>query len=63
MGARTLQRFAGENDARAHLSSAYSQFGAKVKAEGIKAALQERDRPSGRHEASTAPEWTMGQEG
>jgi len=63
MGARTLQRFAGENDARAHLSSAYSQFGAKVKAEGIKAALQERDRPFGRNEASTAPEWTTGQEG
>jgi len=56
MGARTLQRFAGENDARAHLSPAYTQFSEIAKSEGIKAALQQRDGPFGKGEASTRPE-------
>jgi len=56
MGARTIQRFATENDARAHLSQAYSAFGAEVRDKGIKSALATRDGPFGRSEASTGPE-------
>jgi len=60
MGARTLQRFAAENDARAHLSAAYADFGAMVKNEGIKTALQHRDAPFGAGEASTGCEAARG---
>jgi len=56
MGARTLQRLAGENDARAHLSPAYAEFSNIAKNEGIKAALQHRDGPFGKGEASMHPE-------
>jgi len=56
MGARTLQRFAGENDARAHLTAAYSNFVATLKSEGIKEALRQRDERFGNSEASTEPE-------
>jgi enoyl-CoA hydratase len=52
MGARTLQRIAGENDARAHLSASYKQFGADVQAGGLKEALRKRDAPFGDGEAS-----------
>jgi enoyl-CoA hydratase len=47
MGRDTLQRFAAENNARAHLSPAYSHFLTAVKEQGIKAALNERDGPFG----------------
>jgi len=56
MGARTLQRLAGENDARAHLSPAFAEFSKIAKTQGIKAALQHRDGPFGKGEASTRPE-------
>jgi enoyl-CoA hydratase len=60
LGARTLQRFASENDARAHLSSAYAEFAATVQNEGVKAALQRRDGPFSDGQASTAPEAPRG---
>ncbi len=47
MGWPTLQRMASENDARAHLSPALGGFMETVKAQGLKAALQERDGPFG----------------
>jgi len=56
MGARTLQRLASENDARAHLSPVYAEFSNIAKNEGIKAALQHRDGPFGKGEASMRPE-------
>jgi len=52
MGARTLQRIAGENDARAHLSSAFKGFFDNVKEMGLKEALKRRDAPFGDGEAS-----------
>jgi enoyl-CoA hydratase/carnithine racemase len=47
MGARTLQRMAAENDARAHLAPATRVFRENVKRNGLKAALQERDAAFG----------------
>lgn len=49
MGARTLQRFAAENDARAHLSKGprRTQFKADMAAHGLKTALANRDAPFG----------------
>lgn len=48
-GARTLQRFAGEMDARAHLSKGprRSQFKADMAEHGLKQALKNRDEPFG----------------
>jgi enoyl-CoA hydratase len=43
MGARTIQRIASENDARAHLAPSVREFGRIASEEGLKAALQWRD--------------------
>jgi enoyl-CoA hydratase len=49
MGARTLQRLAAENDARAHLSKGprRTQFKSDMAEHGLKAALKNRDAPFG----------------
>lgn len=49
MGARTLQRYAAELDARGHLASGprRTQFKADMKEHGLKVALQNRDAPYG----------------
>ncbi len=47
MGARTLQRLAAENDARAHLAASARAFGANVREKGLKAVLRERDEKFG----------------
>jgi enoyl-CoA hydratase len=48
-GARTLQRFAAEMDARAHLSVGprRTQFRADMQALGLKEAVRNRDAPFG----------------
>jgi enoyl-CoA hydratase len=48
-GAKTLQRFAAETDARAHLSKGprRTQFKADMAKEGLKTALKNRDQPFG----------------
>ncbi len=43
MGARTLQRLAAENDARAHLAPSTAVFRDNVREKGLKVALMERD--------------------
>ena len=49
MGARTLQRFAAESDARAHLCAGprRQQFKRDMKEQGFKVALKNRDEPFG----------------
>jgi enoyl-CoA hydratase len=47
MGARTLQRLAAENDARAHLARSAREFVANAREKGLKAALRERDEKFG----------------
>lgn len=49
MGAKTLQRLAAENDARAHLSTGprRTQFKSDMAEHGLKAALKNRDEPFG----------------
>ncbi len=47
MGARTLQRLAAENDGRAHLAPGTQRFRRLAKEQGLKAALQARDREFG----------------
>ncbi len=49
MGAKTLQRLAAENDARAHLSTGprRTQFKQDMAEHGLKTALQNRDAPFG----------------
>ncbi len=47
MGARTLQRLAAENDARAHLAPGTARFRQVAKEKGLKAALQARDAEFG----------------
>ena len=47
MGARTLQRLASENDARAHQATSAREFPQKVMEKGLKAALRERDEKFG----------------
>ncbi|MDY0013638.1 MAG: crotonase/enoyl-CoA hydratase family protein [Rhodocyclaceae bacterium] len=47
MGARTLQRMAGENDGRAHRSRAFAQFFDVMGEHGLKEALRQRDTPYG----------------
>jgi enoyl-CoA hydratase len=43
MGARTLQRYAAENDGRAHHAPAVREFGKMAMTSGLKAALEWRD--------------------
>ncbi len=47
MGARTIQRMASENDARAHLAPSVREFGRIAGEEGLKAALHWRDAKFG----------------
>jgi enoyl-CoA hydratase len=47
MGAQTLQRLAGENDARAHRSQAVRDYGRSIKEHGLKETLRRRDEPFG----------------
>jgi enoyl-CoA hydratase len=47
MGAQTLQRLAGENDARAHRAQAVRDYGRSVKENGLKETLRRRDEPFG----------------
>ncbi len=47
MGARTLQRLAAENDGRAHLAPGTERFRRVAKEQGLRTALQERDRQFG----------------
>ena len=47
MGARTMQRFGSENDARAHLAPSVREFGRRSREEGLKAALHWRDAKFG----------------
>jgi len=47
MGAQTLQRLAGENDARAHRAPAVRQYVRDVREHGLKATLRRRDEPFG----------------
>jgi enoyl-CoA hydratase len=47
MGARTLQRMAAENDARAHRAQSAQEFPKRVMELGLKDALRERDRKFG----------------
>jgi enoyl-CoA hydratase len=47
MGAQTLQRLAGENDARAHRAPAVRQYGRDVREHGLKETLRKRDEPFG----------------
>jgi enoyl-CoA hydratase len=56
MGTRTLQRLAGENDGRAHLSPAFTGFVTNLKEKGLKEALRIRDEPFGKGDASLDPE-------
>ena len=47
MGARTMQRFGAENDARAHLAPSVREFGRIAGEQGLKAALHWRDAKFG----------------
>lgn len=47
MGARTMQRIAAENDARAHLAPSVREFGRIAAEQGLKAALHWRDAKFG----------------
>jgi len=47
MGAQTLQRLAGENDARAHRAAAVRDYGRSVRERGLKETLRRRDEPFG----------------
>jgi enoyl-CoA hydratase len=47
MGARTLQRIAAENDARAHQTPSAGAFRQRVKERGLREALRERDAAFG----------------
>ena len=47
MGAQTLQRLAGENDARAHRAPAVRQYVRDVREHGLKETLRRRDEPFG----------------
>jgi enoyl-CoA hydratase len=47
MGARTIQRMAAENDARAHLAPSVSEFSRISNEQGLKSALQWRDAKFG----------------
>ncbi|MDG2304461.1 MAG: hypothetical protein P8R42_07350 [Candidatus Binatia bacterium] len=47
MRAQTLQRLAGENDARTHRLQALRDWGNNVKEHGLKEAFRRRDEPFG----------------
>jgi len=47
MGARTLQRYAAETDARAHQSNAVKEFGRVAREQGLSTAFKRRDAPFG----------------
>jgi enoyl-CoA hydratase len=47
MGAQTLQRLAGENDARAHRAQAVRDYGQSIREHGLKETLRRRDEPFG----------------
>jgi enoyl-CoA hydratase len=47
MGARTLQRLAAENDARAHLAPGTAEYRRRVRELGLRQALKERDAAFG----------------
>ena len=47
MGAQTLQRLAGENDARAHRARAVRDYGHSIQEHGLKETLRRRDAPFG----------------
>lgn len=47
MGARTMQRLAAEIDARGHLAESAREFGRTAAADGVKAAVAQRDEPFG----------------
>ncbi len=47
MGAQTLQRLAGENDARAHRAQAVRDYARSVREHGLKETLRRRDEPFG----------------
>jgi enoyl-CoA hydratase len=47
MGAQTLQRLAGENDARAHRARAVRDYLQSVREHGLKETLRRRDEPFG----------------
>ncbi len=47
MGARTLQRMACENDARAHLAASARQFQVRAREQGLREALRARDEKFG----------------
>jgi len=47
MGAKTLQRLAGENDARAHRAQAVRDYVRGVREDGLKETLRKRDEPFG----------------
>jgi enoyl-CoA hydratase len=47
MGAQTLQKLAGENDARAHRSQAVRGYVRSVREHGLKETLRRRDEPFG----------------
>ena len=47
MGARTLQRLAAENDARAHLAPGTREYFRRVKEHGLREAFKRRDAEFG----------------
>lgn len=47
MGAQALQRLAAENDARAHTTQAAKNVFKKIRTDGLRAALADRDAPFG----------------
>lgn len=47
MGARTLQRYSAETDARSHQSAAAKEFGRVAREEGLGKAFKRRDQPFG----------------
>ncbi len=47
MGARTLQRYSAETDARSHQSAAAKEFGRVAREEGLSRAFKMRDAPFG----------------
>ena len=47
MGAQTIHRLAGENDARAHRAQAVRDYGRNIREHGLKETLRRRDEPFG----------------
>ena len=63
MGAQTLQRLAAENDARAHTAQAARSVFKQIGAEGLAAALKQRDAPFGDSKAKVLGPEIRDQEG